>query len=225
MDEDKAKDFVRISHRLGHLIHYEHDPLLRDMVVLKPDWLATAISFVLDDKQTRDAHGLVSFTRLSQLWNDTMRNAEFRYPPNLHPVFIRLMERFDLSYRVAGLHEESQQEGTSLIAQLVPDIRPEQDLNRAWHTYMAEGDEQQVQICRSVDAKNGQSAAAEGLFYQLIVRLHKFSLGRLNYDDSIHWQRGLCWITTTTGRRCWNMSATMFALQCARRLLSRFWRY
>jgi internalin A len=67
MVEDEAKDFVRISHRLGHLIHYEHDPLLQDVVVLKPDWLSTAMSFVLDDKQTRDGHGLVEFAHLGRL--------------------------------------------------------------------------------------------------------------------------------------------------------------
>ncbi len=36
-----------------------------------------------------------------------------------------------------------------------------------------------------------QFAVAEELFYQLIVRLHKYSLGRNNYENSIHWQRGL----------------------------------
>jgi len=183
MDEEEAQLFVTLSHRLGHLIHYAHDPTLRDIVVLKPDWLATAISFVLDDKHTRDAHGLVSFTRLSQLWDDPTREEEFRYPPKLHPVFLRLMERFDLSYRVAGAEE------TSLIAQLVPDVRP--DPVPGWAVAAAEGDEQQIQICRIVEAKSGQSAAAEGLFYQLIVRLHKFSMGRVNYEESVHWQRGL----------------------------------
>ena len=64
MDENEAMDFLRISHRLGHLIYYEHDPLLQDVVVLKPDWLSTAISFVLDDRQTRDGHGLVEYARL-----------------------------------------------------------------------------------------------------------------------------------------------------------------
>jgi C-terminal of Roc, COR, domain/Ras of Complex, Roc, domain of DAPkinase len=68
MDEDEAKHFVRISHLLGHLMHYEHDPLLRDIVVLKPDFLSKAVSFALDDEQTRKAHGLVSFARLGQLW-------------------------------------------------------------------------------------------------------------------------------------------------------------
>ncbi|MGA2852772.1 MAG: hypothetical protein ABSE90_01375 [Verrucomicrobiota bacterium] len=76
-----------------------------------------------------------------------------------------------------------------MIAQLVPDVRP--DPVPGWPAAAALGDEQQVQICRIVDAKKGQSAAAEGLFFQLIVRLHKFSLGRANYAESVHWQRGL----------------------------------
>lgn len=189
MDEDEARLFVTISHRLGHLIHYEHDPTLRDIVVLKPDWLATAISFVLDDKQTRDDHGLVRFSRLSHLWNDPAREPEFRYPPELHPVFLRLMERFDLSYRVAGLPGTGPEDEISLIAQLVPDVRP--DRIPEWENYGTEGDEQQAQICRIVEEGSGQSATAEGLFYRLIVRQHRFSLGRVNYPESVHWQRGL----------------------------------
>jgi Leucine-rich repeat (LRR) protein len=216
MDDDEAKDFVRISHRQGHLIHYEHDPLLQDVVVLKPDWLSTAISFVLDDKQTRDAHGLVTLARLGQLWNDSARPQESRYDARLHPLFLRLMERFDLSYKVAIPSEPENAIGfwqgvrghfsalkkatdglsginyTSLIAQLVPDIRPlDHDLNVVWPVDPAHGDEQQIQICRIVEAKSGQSTAAEGLFFQLIVRLHKYSLGRVSHKDSLHWQRGL----------------------------------
>jgi hypothetical protein len=192
MDDDEARLFVTVSHRLGHLIHYEHDPALKDIVVLKPDWLATAMSFVLDDKQTRDAHGLVSLARLRELWNDPARAEEFRYPPELHPVFVGLMERYDLSYKVAGLPVRGQPDGTSLIAQLVPDIRPPEDeMTRGWPTTVVDGDEQRVQICRVVEYKSGQSAPAEGLFYQLIVRLHKYSLGRVNFRESLHWQRGL----------------------------------
>jgi internalin A len=215
MDDEEARLFVTIEHRLGHLIHYQHDPALRDIVVLKPDWLATAISFVLDDEQTRKNHGLVPFARLSKLWDDPTRPAEFRYAPDLHPLFVRLMERFDLSYKVAlpteapdaigfwqqvkgilskatkGSDELTNLHYTSLIAQLVPYTRPERDLERVWPLTMpVTGDSQQVQICRIVDEK-GHSATAEGLFYQLIVRLHKYSLGRVDYEKSIHWQRGL----------------------------------
>jgi Leucine-rich repeat (LRR) protein/GTPase SAR1 family protein len=190
VEKEASKDFVRICHRLGHLIHYEHDPILRDIVVLKPDWLSTAISFVLDDRETRDAHGLVSFAGLSELWNDPERPEGNRYPAELHPVFLRLMERFDLSYRIAEPCKDETQRA-SLVAQLVPDVRPEKDLSRVWPSDPTNGDGQQMQICEIVEIKNGQSATAEGLFYQLIVRLHKYSLGRVNYRDSVHWQRGL----------------------------------
>jgi hypothetical protein len=190
MDEDEARLFVTIEHRLGHLIHYQHDPTLHDIVILKPNWLASAISFVLDDETTRNAHGLVRFSRLSQLWDDPTRSAEFRYPVTLHPIFLRLMERFDLSYRVADPSSRGNSDPQSLIAQLVPDTTPDKELQSVWSSHANSGDIQQTQICRIVDEK-GQSAAAEGLFYQLIVRLHKYSLGREDYVRSVHWQRGL----------------------------------
>lgn len=191
MDDDEARLFVTISHRLGHLVHYEHDPALRHIVVLKPDWLATAISFVLDDKTIRKSRGLVSLCRLSELWDAPARAADFRYPADLHEIFLGLMERFDLTYRVAGPPTRGDADPVSLIAQLVPDTRPEEELKREWPPAVASGDTQQAQICRIVDAQNRQSATAEGLFYQLIVRLHKYSLGRVNHNDSVHWQRGL----------------------------------
>jgi hypothetical protein len=190
MDDEIARLFITISHRLGHLTHYENDPTLRDIVILRPDWLATAMSFVLDDEETRAKHGLVKFSRLSHLWDDSTRTEDSRYEKNLHPIFLRLMERFDLSYRVADPTSRSDSDPVSLIGQLVPDVRP-QNLSVAWESSPASGDIQQTQICHIVDASNGQSASAEGLFYQLIVRLHKYSLGRVDYKDSVHWQRGL----------------------------------
>jgi Leucine-rich repeat (LRR) protein len=192
MDDEIARLFITISHRLGHLTHYQNDPTLRDIVILRPDWLSRAISYIFDDEVTRKAHGLVEFSRLSQLWSDTSRPFEARYPEHLHKIFLRLMERFDLSYRVVGLSPNKETNPVSLIAQLVPDNNPEETkLEKSWQSKPASGDIQQTQICRIVDAKKGQSANAEGLFYQLIVRLHKFSLGRDHYNNSVHWQRGL----------------------------------
>lgn len=189
MDDEIARLFLTISHRLGHLTHYQHDPALRDIVILRPDWLATAMSYVLDDEETRNAHGLVRFSRLNHLWDDPTRGADSRYARTLHPIFLRLMERFDLSYRVADSSPKGDSDPQSLIAQLVPDNRPENFVT-SWLDSPSAGDLQQTQICRIVDDK-GNTATAEGLFYQLIVRLHKYSLGRAHYADSVHWQRGL----------------------------------
>ncbi|MEM9090866.1 MAG: COR domain-containing protein, partial [Cyanobacteria bacterium P01_F01_bin.53] len=192
-----AELFVRVSHTLGSLIHYHYDPILRDIVILQPDWLAKAISFVLDDETTRCRNGLVEFAHLTQLWSHPPFVGEVGYPKALHPVFLRLMERFDLSYKVVLDPASREESTTSLIAQLVPDNRPDQLPD--WGEQPEEGDRQQVQICRIVDNR-GQSSNAEGLFYQLIVRLHKYSLGRTNYENSIHWQRGLMLDNDYNGR-------------------------
>ncbi|MGE5655985.1 MAG: COR domain-containing protein [Actinomycetota bacterium] len=192
-----AELFVRVSHTLGYLIHYHYDPTLRDIVILKPDWLAKAISFVLDDETTRRRNGLVEFDHLSQLWSYPPFTGEIGYPKELHPMFLRLMERFDLSYKVVLDPASREESTTSLIAQLVPDIRPAQLPD--WGEQPEAGDRQQVQICRIVDDR-GQNANAEGLFYQLIVRLHKYSLGRDNYEKSVHWQRGLMLDNDYNGR-------------------------
>lgn len=178
---------IRVYHTLGNIVHYHYDDLLKDIVILKPDWLTKAISFVLDDKLTRDRNGLVEFSHLSQLWQKPPFPGEDGYPSELHPIFLRLMERFDLSYKVVLDPQQPNVSSTSLIAQLVPDNRPS---TIPWGETVAPGEGQQTQICRIVDER-GQLANAEGLFYQLIVRLHKYSLGRDNYADSVHWQRGL----------------------------------
>jgi hypothetical protein len=194
IDNEQAELFLRISHTLGHFIHYHYDPILRDIVILKPDWLAKAISFVLDDETTRRRNGLVDFEHLGELWSNPPFPGEDGYPQELHPIFLKLMERFDLSYRV--VLDPAKPSNTSLIAQLVRDTRPELP---NWGQQPEAGDRQQVQICRIVDDR-GQLAVAEGLFYQLIVRLHKYSLGRCNYEKSIHWQRGLMLDNDYNGR-------------------------
>jgi hypothetical protein len=143
----------------------------------------------LDDENTRkQGSGLVDFQRLQLLWNNCDKDAEDRYPAELHPIFLKLMQRFDLCYQVKESGKGAIEQ-TNLIAQLVPDVRP--DISSVWPTLVAKGDEQQTQICRIVDTSKNETAAAEGLFYQLIVRLHKYSLGKDDYKNSIHWQRGL----------------------------------
>ena len=192
-----AELFVRVSHTLGYLIHYHYDETLKDIVILKPDWLAKAISFVLDDETTRSRSGLVEFDHLSQLWSHPPFANEVGYPKALHPIFLRLMEEFDLSYKVILDPASPEASTTSLIAQLVPDNRPAHLPN--WGKQPENGDKQQIQICRIVDDRR-QMAPAEGLFYQLIVRLHKYSLGRNNYENSVHWQRGLMLDNDYNGR-------------------------
>jgi hypothetical protein len=180
-----AKTYAAILNELGHLIHYSTDPVLKDTVILKPEWLSKAISFVLEDKQVKEQNGLVRHIRLNELWDDPARGAD-RYPLHLHSVFLKLMERCDLSYQVEL--PEAGAPPTSLMAQLVPSSRPP-DWEHDW--LLNPGDTERTQICRVLDAETGRTVEAEGLMYRLIVRLHRYSLGRDNYYRSRHWKNGM----------------------------------
>jgi len=180
-----AKTYAAILNELGHLIHYSTDPVLKETVILKPEWLSKAISFVLEDRQVKEQNGLVRHGRLSELWDDPARGGD-RYPRALHPVFIKLMERCDLSYPVK--FSEADAPPTSLMAQLVPSQRPD-NWEQDW--VLKAGDTERTQICRILDAETGDPVEIEGLMYRLIVRLHRYSLGRDNYYQSRHWKSGI----------------------------------
>jgi len=183
-----ASTYAVILNELGHLIRYSGDAILQDTVILKPEYLGKAISCVLEDGLTKEQNGLVQHERLGEIWNNPARLKRERYPEVLHPVFLKLMERFDLSYRVvmpeAGTLE------TSLIAQLVPGKRPD-GWQQDWPDEPDPGDSERTQVCRIVDAGTGRTAEVEGLLYRLIVRLHRYSLGKRNYFDSRHWKTGI----------------------------------
>jgi len=180
-----AKIYAAILNELGYLIHYSTDPVLKDTVILKPEWLSKAISFVLEDKQVKEQNGLIKHAHLSQIWDDPSRGAD-RYPAHLHPVFLKLMERCDLSYQIEL--PEAEAPPTSLMAQLVPSSRPE-GWEQDW--VLKQGDTERTQICRVLDSQTGRTIEAEGLMYRLIVRLHRYSLGRDNYYKSRHWKNGM----------------------------------
>ena len=155
-------------HDLGHIVYYGDDDGLKDIVVLNPEWLTRAISHVLDDKATRDADGVLAHVRLREIWQDKDDGGR-PYPARYHPYFLRLMEKFDISYRL-------EDQPASLVAQLVSYERPA-DLPWQQGTLAPEGTRVLSMECRL-------SEPAPGLIPWLTVRHHRASMGR-------HWRRGV----------------------------------
>ena len=151
-------------HDLGLIIYYSDDEGLRDIVVLNPEWLTKAISYVLEDEATRQAGGILDHARLRQIWGDRA-GYESRY----HPYFLRLMEKFDISYRIEG------DETRSLVAQLVPLQRP--PLPWQLDSAPSAGIRTLTLVCR-------MSEPAPGLIPWLTVRHHRDSTGS-------YWRRGV----------------------------------
>ena len=59
MSEIDTDTLAHLMHDLGYIVHYSDDEKLRDDVMLKPEWLTKAIGFVLEDRATQDAEGIL----------------------------------------------------------------------------------------------------------------------------------------------------------------------
>ena len=158
---------VRLLHDLGHIIYYHEDEGLRDIVVLNPEWLTKAIGYVLEDGPTRAAQGVFDHARLKEIWQNLPGRPV--YPIHDHPYFLRLMEKFDICYRLEG------DEYRSLVAQLVPYEEPP----LPWRDSdpIPSGTRSLRLICEL-------SEPVPGLIAWLTVRHHRASSGK-------HWRDGV----------------------------------
>ena len=156
-----------LMHDLGQIIYYSADDGLQDFVVLNPEWLTKAISYVLRDDLTRYADGVLDHARLRDIWRD--RPDGLGYPPHYHRYFLRLMEKFDISYRLEN------DEQRSLVAQLVPYQPP----GLPWdsRTPLPGRLRRLALVCQLTEP-------APGLMAWLTVRHHRAATGR-------HWRTGV----------------------------------
>ena len=164
--KDEASVLLDLLHDIGRIVYYSRYEGLRDTIVIKPEWLTRAISFVLEDGLTADQGGMLQHSRVGTIWQDPKRPRGHRYPARNHPFFLRLMEKFDISYRVPG-------EDASLIGQMVPDERPDW----SWETDGEEGS-------RELSLRCEMEEDPPGLMEWLIVRNHPYSTGA-------HWREGV----------------------------------
>jgi hypothetical protein len=165
INSNEALTFAAMLHDLGEIIYYGDDEGLRNIVILDPAWLTRAVSYILEDGPTHESGGILYHTRLKDIWRSEA--AEPTYPPSDHAYFLRLMEKFDISYRV--------DEGSSLVAQLVPYERP--SLPWDHRTPIPED-------VRSLGLVCELSEPAPGLIAWLTVRHHRASTGK-------HWRAGV----------------------------------
>ena len=94
LPEEPALVLSQYLHDLGAILHFQDDPLLQRIVVLKPEWGTDAVYAVLDTQSVQRNRGRFSLNDLRTIWSRT------RYPPNRHPELLQLMARFELCFRL-----------------------------------------------------------------------------------------------------------------------------
>jgi hypothetical protein len=165
---------AHLMHDLGYIVHYSDDEKLRDDVVLKPEWLTKAIGFVLEDRLTQDAEGILPDKHLFEVWHDHQFKDEPHYTPDLYPFFLRLMEKYDVSYRLPDDRK------ASLVAQHVPQVRPE----LPWLPEQeSPKDQRRIAMVCSMEED------PPGLVPWMIVRTHDYAVEQGNHH--LHWQKGM----------------------------------
>jgi GTPase SAR1 family protein len=164
---------AHLMHDLGYIVHYSEDEKLRDDVVLKPQWLTKAIGFVLEDPDTAKREGILPDNQLHKVWYDHRFENEPRYSSEFYPFFLRLMEKYDVCYRLTDGK-------ASLVAQHVPQVRPELP-------WLPEQEPPKDQ--RRIAMVCSMEEDPPGLVPWMIVRTHDYAYP-VN-AHSLHWQKGM----------------------------------
>jgi internalin A len=173
VEDDIAKGSLgNYLHDLGKILYFQDDYVLSNLIVLKPNWVTKAISRVLADEATKRKQGLLLHSDLPRIW--ALDEEGQPYEPHLYPIFLRLMERFYLSYQIEAdaLGEHSTR---SLIPQLLP-YQPPNSLS-IWPKSPPEG-QTQVEMVYHFDF------VPPGIMSWFIVRTHRFS-------RDLHWREGV----------------------------------
>jgi internalin A len=90
--EDSRNVLAIWLHELGDVLYFPDDEELRDTVIIKPQWVSQYISKVLTSEDVIHRVGIFSRKHMDELWHDIN--------PIMREHFLRLMEKFDLSYRI-----------------------------------------------------------------------------------------------------------------------------
>ncbi|MCP4570266.1 MAG: hypothetical protein GY841_22020 [FCB group bacterium] len=178
LDDTAVRTLVILMRDLGYIVYYDDDERLKNDVILQPEWLTKAIGFVLEDKTTHEMDGILPDSSLRRVWYDHTFEGEPQYTSEYYPFFLRLMEKFDASYRL-------EKGDASLIAQHVPQVRP--DL--PWVP-----DDEPNDKLRRIAMVCKMDENPPGLVPWMIVRTHEYAYQRLHSDKTnhrLHWQKGM----------------------------------
>jgi internalin A len=173
LSEIDTSTLARLMNDLGYIVHYADDEKLHNDVVLKPEWLTKAIGFVLENRATAEREGILPDSELYKVWHDHAFPNEPRYAPEIYPFFLRLMEKYDVCYRLTDGK-------ASLVAQHVPQVRPE----LPWLP-----EQEPPKNLRRIAMVCAMEEDPPGLVPWMIVRTHDYAVYQNHHY--LHWQKGM----------------------------------
>ncbi|WP_293334119.1 COR domain-containing protein [Microcoleus sp. CAWBG58] len=80
-------------HDLGIILHFQKDPILKHLVILRPEWATNAVYKVTDNEQVIANYGHFTDANLSEIWRDEEYD-------DLHDELLQLMKSFKICYEI-----------------------------------------------------------------------------------------------------------------------------
>ena len=92
----EREDMLRLSrylHDIGVFLHFQEDAILRNFVILQPEWATTAVYKVLENKNLKQKLGYFTRNDLANIWQDNQYS-------EMRDELLQLMMRFKLCYPI-----------------------------------------------------------------------------------------------------------------------------
>ncbi|MDM8559965.1 COR domain-containing protein [Candidatus Parabeggiatoa sp. HSG14] len=159
--QDECITLSNWLHELGDLLYFLENEDLKNVVILKPQWVTEHISRVLISQEVINKQGILTDTYRDTLW----QNLEF----GMREHFLSLMENFDLSYRALDDRH------TSFIVELLPQDPP--DYKTAWEAMQGSKE------IRMTYQLTNMNSLPPGIPTWFIARAHRFT-------TNTHWRYG-----------------------------------
>lgn len=83
-------------HDVGEIIHFKDDSILKNIVIINPQWATQAVYALIDTIPVQKNNGLFNIFDLENFWD--LR----KYPIEMHIIIVQLMEKFEICFKLIG---------------------------------------------------------------------------------------------------------------------------
>ncbi len=187
-DEGEQRQLIGFLHDLGIVLHFHDHPILRDLNILNPLWVTTAVYRILTSPQMAKSHGVLTFDKLGGLLKAAAKKRasktskrktkarsrsaktkktekDFDYPRDRQMFVIEMMRKFELLFDFEG-----QTNKRFLLPGLLPLEQPE-NLDADWDDALA--------------FRYDYEVLPVSVISRFIVRMHH------RVHEDIYWRKGV----------------------------------
>lgn len=98
-NEKQALLISDFLHDLGAILHFQNDFYLENILILSPEWVTQAVYDIFNSQLIINNNGRFNLKDLKSVWSK-------KYPREKYPDLIRLINKFQLCYRLDNIEDE-----------------------------------------------------------------------------------------------------------------------